>query len=160
METIGDAIQRLSQAISHHLTDGGGLDQELKELMLAINRFPQWDHQNKLLNEREIELIEKINHIFLSDLSSYFSLSFLAKSTGTSMLQVKTVFRKAFNKSVQEFQHDLRLKRAARLLLTTRSSVKEVTYAVGYKNVSNFSASFKKYFGYSPSVLKENVQRT
>jgi YesN/AraC family two-component response regulator len=158
METVGDAIQRLSEAISNHLVEGGELDEKLKELMIIINRFPQWKSQDDLLNEKEIELIGIVNQILISDLSSYFTLSFLAKTTGISMLRIKTVYRKAFNKSLPEYQHDLRLKKAAQLLLSTEFSVKEVSYAVGYKNVSNFSESFKKYFGYSPSTLKKNNQ--
>jgi len=67
----------------------------------------------------------------------------------------KDIFKKAFGKSFRQFQHDMKMKKALALLLRPGFSIKEVCYTIGYKNVSNFSESFKKYYGYPPSRLKK-----
>jgi len=78
----------------------------------------------------------------------------LSRATGTSKMLLNAIYQKAFGKNFQEFRHDVRLNKSVQLLLTTTLSIKEICFAIGYKNVSNFSEAFKKYFGYPPSKLR------
>jgi AraC-like DNA-binding protein len=53
--------------------------------------------------------------------------------------------------SANEFIRSIRLKRAAQLLEQGRYSVAEVTYEVGFSDLSYFRECFKKMFGVNPS---------
>ena len=53
--------------------------------------------------------------------------------------------------TVKEFVRDIRLKRAAQLLVQKKMNVSEVAYAVGFKDLSHFRKSFKQEFNMSAS---------
>ena len=55
-----------------------------------------------------------------------------------------------------QYLKELRLQEARRLLeIRKYSSVKAVSYSVGYRDVKHFSKNFKKHFGKNPSELLE-----
>jgi AraC family transcriptional regulator, transcriptional activator of the genes for pyochelin and ferripyochelin receptors len=43
---------------------------------------------------------------------------------------------------------------ARQLLVSGQMTVSEVTYHIGYSNVSSFSEAFKKHFGYLPRIIR------
>jgi DNA-binding response OmpR family regulator len=58
------------------------------------------------------------------------------------------------NQTPQEVIRSMRLNRARDLLENSNLSVSEVAFQVGYLEPTNFSRSFKKQFGFSPSQLR------
>ena len=48
------------------------------------------------------------------------------------------------------------LEKAIAMLSTSRYTVSEVAYEVGYKNAHHFTVAFKKRFGYLPSKINTN----
>ena len=58
------------------------------------------------------------------------------------------------NQTPQEVIRSMRLNRARELLENSKLSVSEVAFQVGYLEPTNFSRSFKKQFGISPSQLR------
>ena len=53
--------------------------------------------------------------------------------------------------TVKEFIRDIRLKRAAQLLVQKKMNVSEVAYAVGFKDLSHFRKCFRQEFNMSAS---------
>ncbi|MVN92727.1 hybrid sensor histidine kinase/response regulator transcription factor [Mucilaginibacter aquatilis] len=51
----------------------------------------------------------------------------------------------------------IRLKHAAELLLQRKLNVSQISYEVGFKNPSSFTASFKKQFGKTPSEYLNSI---
>jgi AraC-like DNA-binding protein len=47
------------------------------------------------------------------------------------------------------------MQRAIHLLRDTDKLVVEVSEAVGYKNLPNFTSAFKRRFGFTPSAVKQ-----
>lgn len=64
--------------------------------------------------------------------------------------------RRTKQKSFGEYLLDLRMKRAAKLLLTTRDSIGQITQACGYTGSSTFYRLFKKYYGVPPGQYRED----
>ncbi|MNI96308.1 HTH-type transcriptional activator RhaS [compost metagenome] len=50
-----------------------------------------------------------------------------------------------------QFQKQLRLQEARRLLLTESGDATDVAYRVGYESLSQFSREYSRMFGYPPS---------
>jgi len=50
----------------------------------------------------------------------------------------------------------MKMQRAHTMLLSG-SNVKETAFALGFVNQNYFSARFKKYYGYSPSMIKKTT---
>ena len=80
-----------------------------------------------------------------------FSVPFLSKELGMS----KAVLYKKFNALVQipigEFIKNMRLKKAASLLVNDSMNISEIAWEVGFNDRKYFSKEFRKFFGKSPS---------
>ncbi|WLQ13735.1 AraC family transcriptional regulator [Hahella aquimaris] len=70
----------------------------------------------------------------------------------------EATFRRKLAKEGQTFSEilvDVRMSLALSLLQSTNASVSSIAYQVGYESASRFSVRFKKRFGFSPMVIRE-----
>ena len=56
-----------------------------------------------------------------------------------------------------ELIRQLRLKRARHLLLTTRKTVSEIAYEVGFSSPAYFTKCYRTAFNETPTSLRENL---
>lgn len=82
----------------------------------------------------------------------------MALLQGVSQRQLQRIFQKHFKRSPQDWLDEQRLSLAMRLLLQERS-IKEVTFAVGFKQPSHFCRKFKKAMKVTPKqfILTQKV---
>ena len=130
------------------------LEAKVKELLTLLYQLANPESAPSL-SEKEIATLKQVRETILADLSRYYTIFELAKLTGTNAYTLKSNFKTWFGIPLHLFLHNCRMEKATQLLLTSTLSVKEIAFTVGYKNVSNFSESFKNYFGYPPSRLRE-----
>jgi len=93
---------------------------------------------------RAVEIVEKHMH------DDTFNILNFRKEINMSG---STLFRKLHaltDQSPTEFIRTIRLKRAASLLEQNFGNVSQISYEVGFNNLSYFNKSFKKLFGVSP----------
>ena len=74
----------------------------------------------------------------------------LADTFSISETSLKNYFRGVFGQNISLYLRDVRMNRAASLLLSTKLSVAEIAEQVGYSNQSKFASVFKKKFGVAP----------
>ncbi len=78
---------------------------------------------------------------------------------GMSRMQLFRKVRALTDHSPSEFIRNLRLKRAAKLMEQNYGNIAQITYKVGFNNLSYFAKCFKKLFEISPSeYLKKHSQ--
>jgi AraC-like DNA-binding protein len=68
----------------------------------------------------------------------------IAQAASLSPAWFSTTFKKEVGKAVSQYLTDIRLEKACDLLKTTKKSVTEITYEVGFKDQSHFTKVFKK----------------
>jgi transcriptional regulator GlxA family with amidase domain len=104
--------------------------------------------------QKAIEVIE--NNIADADLD----IERFASEIGVSRMQLYRKLDALTEMTVKEFVRNIRLKRAAQLLVQKKLNVSEVAYAVGFKDLSHFRKCFKQEFGMSASdyVEKHGVE--
>jgi DNA-binding response OmpR family regulator len=83
-----------------------------------------------------------------------FNVEKFSRLIGLSRVGLYNKLKALTNNSVQEFIYTVKLKRAAQLLIKSGMSVTEICYEVGVKDPSHFSKLFKKQFGVTPKVYK------
>lgn len=83
-----------------------------------------------------------------------------ARLCGMSPFRFGRLFKDAFGMTFRDYVVKLRLQEAGRLLQNPHASVTEVTYSVGFNDISYFSRMFKRHFGVSPSAMQEQAART
>lgn len=67
-------------------------------------------------------------------------------------------FKKQTGRTFNSYLTDYRIRRAMELLRDCRSKVYEVAQAVGYRDITYFSATFKKTVGVTPSEFQKQSQ--
>lgn len=84
------------------------------------------------------------------------SMSEFARASGRSLSTFKRDFKQMSTLSPERWLTDRRL-RAAYELLKRGRRVSDACFDVGFKNVSHFSAIFKKKFGHTPGQARKGV---
>jgi AraC family carnitine catabolism transcriptional activator len=79
----------------------------------------------------------------------------VADRVGLSVRQLERLFANTLKKRPMGFYLGLRLERAERLINYSTLSVREVAVATGFFSLPQFSRSFRKHFGNSPSSLRK-----
>ncbi len=82
----------------------------------------------------------------------------LANRLGVSQRQLQRLFKAQLNRSPHGWLREQRLL-AARRMLASSSSVKQVAYALGYTQDSQFCRDYNRTFGHSPSADLRRASR-
>jgi len=99
--------------------------------------------------QKAIEVVE--NNISDPDLD----IERFATAIGVSRMQLYRKLDALTEMTVKEFVRNIRLKRAAQLLIQKKLNISEIAYAVGFKDLSHFRKCFKLEFGMSASEYVE-----
>ncbi|APR80910.1 Transcriptional regulator, AraC family protein [Minicystis rosea] len=90
-------------------------------------------------------------------LATDLSIPALAASVGMSVSSLHHHFKTATGLSPLQYQKQLRLNEARRLLLTERLDVASAGHRVGYRSAAQFSREYARMYGISP---RRDVERT
>ena len=97
-------------------------------------------------------ITEFVNEHFYDNIS----LDTIAIETGLSRYYISHLFKELMNTTFINYLNELRLSRAAMLLVTTDIPVIEIAGMSGFNNISNFNRSFKMYYDTTPSKYRKN----
>ena len=81
----------------------------------------------------------------------------LSRRACLSATTFKGGFRRLYGMPVHTWLQQRRMERAAELLHTSGLSLETVAQAVGYSSVSQFAATFRRYYGVTPGKYRKNV---
>lgn len=110
----------------------------------------QKDHNNSaILNIQE--WLEK-------DYATHISLDEMALKANMSKRTFIRQFKEATSNTPLEYLHRVRVEAAKRALESSRVTINEICYDVGYLDTSTFREIFSRYTGVSPSVYKKQYQ--
>ena len=81
----------------------------------------------------------------------------LAEHCGLSESRLYHVFKSETGKSPVEFKNEVRIRRAAEMLLREDASVEWISEAMHFSSASHFRRMFRKYTGMTPSVYRARM---
>ena len=87
-----------------------------------------------------------------------FKLNEVANQFDMSIRTFNRRFKNATGKTPSNYLQELRVGVAKELLQTSNLSVQDITYQVGYNDISHLAALFKKYLNTTPSEYRETVR--
>lgn len=106
------------------------------------------------LSETDFEVLQKIEFMLIENYDQVFpSIEKLARAALMSESKLKKLFKEAFGMGMYEYYQKNRMHKAKELILSGKHSVTEVGLKLGYQNLSNFSAAFRKEFQHLPSEI-------
>lgn len=101
--------------------------------------------------QKAIDVVEA--HISDSELD----IEQFAVEVGVSRMQLYRKLHALTDMTVKEFIRNIRLKRAAQLLLQDSMNVTEIAYSVGFKDVSHFGKCFRQVYGINAKDYKKSL---
>lgn len=101
--------------------------------------------------------VAKAEKMILHNLqSSFLGIDQIAYEVNTSPTKLKTNFKTVFGFSMLQYHKEKNMLLAKQLLHNSEVEIQVIAAITGYESASKFAAAFKKRFGTSPSVFKEN----
>lgn len=117
-----------------------------------IDRLEKEFGANPQMLHREIESIKK--YIY-ENYDKEISVDYLADMVYMAPSYLSHIFKKETGQNLSKFIKAYRMEKAKEMLEETHNKIVNISYAVGYPNVSYFCQSFREYFGVSPQRFRE-----
>ncbi|MBM7565939.1 helix-turn-helix domain-containing protein [Paenibacillus sacheonensis] len=142
-------MEKETMAEIHRILQGGLLD--------SINK--ETAENTDTLNDFVVDAVTEYIHNHYRDLS--LSLPSIAAMMKISSRTLSRIYKQATNLSIADMINDVRLSRAAELLLQEDLSVNEVVQRVGLTNETYFFSLFKKKYKVTPKeyALQRNLNK-
>lgn len=143
------------------------LESRLKNLLEKRNLMHH-DPNNGVAGKRKKVAINITDEAFLNKVSalvrenmenSEFEANTLAQLMKMSRTQLYRKIKALTNRSVHDFIITIRMNKAREMLLGGVFSISEIAYKVGFSLPTNFTRTFTKYFGLSPSKYVEKYKK-
>lgn len=103
-------------------------------------------------------LAARMNEVIYKDPGRAWSIHELAERVGYSSGHLRASFRAEANLSLGSYLKQLRLKRAAGLLVNSGHRISEVAAMCGYDSIYAFSRAFRRGMGLSPTSYRRSHQ--
>lgn len=132
-----------------------------KSLLIEPNRRSQspyfiFDYQKNHADEKVL-----VAQTYMEDkFTETISVEALASDIGISSRHFKRRFKGATGDSPLNYLQRVRIEAAKLQLETTRETIDEITWQVGYEDSNSFRKLFKKYTGLSPREYRDRFTRT
>lgn len=113
-------------------------------------------------NEITTEHDEKINRaceLLRDSLSDNLRIEEIASQVGLSYPHFRKLFKQKMNMSAQQYLMQLRMQKAADMLMSTDEPVKNVAYTLGYDQPAYFSYCFHKVIGLTPKEYRDSLRK-
>ena len=105
--------------------------------------------------EKNSEKIILIEEFIKENLDKNINLDMLSKKFEISKSNLNNKFIRKFQYTPIKYLNNLRMMRAEEILITTNKNITEISMEIGLNNPSNFTRSFKKFTGLSPSEYRK-----
>lgn len=129
------------------------LDSMLTHLLVSLYRIKP---ELFLTDEnRNTEIVRELQAKFEKDYSDHFSLADLAVGYHISESHLSHIFKSVTGYAPIEYLMSCRLSAAKNLLSSSDKSIKEIIDLCGFSDESNFSRTFKKKVGMTPSEFRK-----
>jgi YesN/AraC family two-component response regulator len=127
--------------------------------ILFIELIRQQDKRvPKNINPYSQERYEKFLEFLEQHVSSHKEVSGYADMLNLSPYQLNAITKATAGKTCSAIINEYIILEAKRFLLATHHQVNQVSYEMGYEDVSYFIRFFKKHTGYTPEVFRNNFR--
>ncbi|QHQ62446.1 helix-turn-helix domain-containing protein [Anaerocolumna sedimenticola] len=106
-------------------------------------------------NHRRILQLKQVLEVIENSYPDQITLEQLSKAAGMSPKYFCRFFQEMTHKSPIDYLNYYRVERACYQLLNTDTSITDISFGVGFNNLSYFIKSFKKYKGITPAKYRK-----
>ena len=169
-QSLQDALDRhskeagepVSQLVSSVLSRSLGIElQTARHLLSPQSRIDLMGEEEQQSGSITDQRLARVIEYMQANYAKALSIGDLSQEAGISKFHFVTVFRKKVGVTPHRYLIDMRLKKAASLLLRSQNTIEQIACACGYGRVAQFSTAFSRHFNKTPSFFrKEGGERT
>lgn len=105
-------------------------------------------------NTSKSRRIKMVNQFLHENLANQIRINDVAELVSMAPSAFSHFFKKRTQRSFSDYLTDLRIGKAAKMLIETEKNISEICFESGFNNVSNFNRSFKTQKGCTPSEFR------
>ncbi|MBX3255828.1 MAG: helix-turn-helix transcriptional regulator [Chitinophagaceae bacterium] len=130
------------------------LESKVYELIALLYEGVSNRPRISMLNKYDRDKIQHAAYLIKENLEKPLTILELAKQVGVNQTKLKEGFKEVFGYTIFGYLQHIRMNEARMYLLNTDLSIQQISHLLGYQNMSNFSAAFKKFNGISPLKIR------
>ncbi|MEM9920241.1 MAG: helix-turn-helix transcriptional regulator [Bacteroidota bacterium] len=135
----------------------GIIRSELHILIAKLYRIKSLNNQ-LIVNRKYLSEFIQFQNLVEKQVKTHKKVHNYAKIMGISTKTLNTVSRSIVHKSAKEFIDDICTKQIKRLLINTELSIKEIAYAMGFEESTNFYKYFKRQTQLTPEQFRSSTR--
>jgi len=132
------------------------LDAKVHELLALIYDRLANQQEAITLSSYDKERIYHAEQLIRKNINQPHTIFDLSNMVGINQTKLKQGFKAIFGATIFAYLQEIRMNKAKQYLLESDLSIQEISLLSGYNNLSNFSAAFKRTFGYPPTKLRKD----
>lgn len=101
--------------------------------------------------------ISKVVKLIHSKMEEKISIDEMARLADMSSTSFHKLFKEALNDTPVQYIKKVRLEKARQLIIHENNKAIEASQKVGYESATQFNREFKRYFGITPSKIKDKA---
>jgi len=102
----------------------------------------------------ELEVLHSVSLLIEKDLQQHHSIASLAFYSGMNRQKLTTGFKSLFGQTIYGYYLSKRMDLAKTLLVNGDLPLKMIAKKAGYRNATNFSIAFKKFYKLTPAQMR------
>jgi AraC family transcriptional activator of pobA len=106
------------------------------------------------------DILEAFQDLVTNSVSSHKQVNWYASQLHLTTHQLNSITKTTLGKTCLEIINDHILLEAKRYLLGTDNQINQISWHLGYEDVSYFIRFFKKHLGYSPEAFRNNFNKS
>jgi len=155
-EVIQDIYIRLLNILTNEAESNMMSDGLLDELYYRILQSNNGAMLAQLCEENSnVSKISRTVEYIIENINQKISLDEMARLADMSINNFHKLFKLALNDTPVQYIKKIRLYKARQLIIYNNMKAVDAAQEVGYDSTSQFSREFKRYFGVSPSKIKD-----
>ncbi|WP_096086107.1 helix-turn-helix domain-containing protein [Agaribacterium haliotis] len=112
------------------------------------------EHEAVQINTLAADRIERIIHYVENHYREEITANQLSELCSMTTSSFAKFFRKTFNKTFTQYLNEYRISRACSLLQSSKMSIEDIAFDVGYRNMSFFHRQFKNQCSSTPAAWR------
>jgi len=155
--TILNSIKRIEQEYINQFDDYslGIIRSELHILVTQLFRLKS-KSTSQLKDKKYLTEFIAFQQLVEAHVNRTKSVSEYARMMAVSTKTLTTISKSSINKTAKEFIDEIGIKQIKRLLINTNLSIKEIAYASGFEETTNFYKYFKHRVGMTPERFRSS----
>lgn len=108
-----------------------------------------------LITPLDLQKTNEAAEILQQHLYKWHPLAELSEAVGLSTYRLNKLFKHVFDRTVYQYEFELKMAEGLRLLMQMEEPVKNIASRVGYKKANHFTEAFERFYDCKPTDVKK-----